>query len=113
MYKNPNRYIVSTNGEIKTINKCTIVPLWFILIFINFANENDNANEISYMLKTSNMKTNLNYEMSLDVQYEMLFNTFLLSLLLFIMFNYKNALIFSSFKPALYVQPKMNYSIVV
>jgi len=26
------------------------------LIFINFANENDNANEISYMLKTSNME---------------------------------------------------------
>jgi hypothetical protein len=47
--------------------------LWFILIFINFANENDNANEISYMLKTSNMKKNLNYEMSLDVQYEILF----------------------------------------
>jgi hypothetical protein len=38
------------------------------------------------MLKTSNMKKNLNYEMSLDVQYEMLFNTFLLSLLLFICF---------------------------
>jgi len=56
------------------------------LIFINIANENDNANEISYMLKTSNMKTNLNYEMSLDVQYEILFNTFLLSLLLFICF---------------------------
>ena len=44
-----------------------------ILTFKEFANENDNANEISYMLKTSNMKKNLNYEMSLDVQYEILF----------------------------------------